>query len=303
MPRHYRYITADVFTDRLFGGNPLAVFPDATGLSDVDMQRIAREFNLSETTFVLPPADPRHTCSMRIFTPGAELPFAGHPTVGTAIVLAERHLLPAGADRIVIEERVGPVSITVRPASASSAAFAEFTLPKLPERIGGLPPAPDLARMLGLDADAIPAGVTPAAYSAGVPYACVPLRDAAALAAARLNSGIWEELLARTATPHVFIFTAVDWQAGREIRARMFAPALGVSEDPATGSAVAAFAGFLADLQKPRDGRHAWLIRQGGEMGRPSRISLDCDFANGGLIAARIGGQAVIVSEGEFLFG
>lgn len=295
MPRHYRFVTADVFTEDLFGGNPLAVFPEAEGLTDAEMQRIAREFNLSETTFVLPPQDPRHTCAMRIFTPGTELPFAGHPTVGTAIVLAEAGRLPPGASQMVIEEKVGPVPVML------AGGRATFSIPRLPVRSVAPLPAADLARVLSLPAAAMAEAMPPAVYNAGVPFCFVALRDAAALAAIRLDPAAWSALLAGTEAPHVFAYTLADWRHGEEARARMFAPAMGIAEDPATGGAAAAFAGLLADLQQPRDGTRRWIIRQGEEMGRPSRIALEGDFKGGRLVAARVGGAAVIVSRGEFL--
>lgn len=295
MPRRYRFVTADVFTEDLFGGNPLAVFPEANGLTDAEMQRIAREFNLSETTFVLPPQDPAHTCAMRIFTPGTELPFAGHPTVGTAIVLAEAGRLAPGASQMVIEEKVGPVPVTL------SSGRATFSIPRLPVRSAAPCAAADLARVLGLPTDAIAGAMPPAVYNAGVPFCFVALRDAAALAAIRLDHAAWSALLAGTDAPHVFAYTLADWRNGDEARARMFAPAMGIAEDPATGGAAAAFAGLLADLQQPADGTRRWIIRQGEEMGRPSRIALEGDFAGGKLVAARVGGAAVIVSRGEFL--
>lgn len=297
MPKIYRFVTADVFTDRRFGGNPLAVILDAKGLSDADMQRIAREFNLSETTFVLPPAQSRHSCAMRIFTPGVELPFAGHPTVGTAIVLAESGLLPAGADRIVIEEKVGPVPVAL--SRRNSGMQAVFTVPRLPERGDAQFVRSDLCRLLGLPADAIAPGIEPMTYSAGVPFTFIPLRDTQALSSIRFDLSVWTDSLAKTAAPHVFAFTMTDWQKGDEIQARMFAPAMGIAEDPATGGAAAALVGLLVDLQKPGDGSRRWSLRQGETMGRPSLIMMEADIAAGRLAAARIGGGAVIVSRGE----
>lgn len=299
MPRTYRFITADVFTNRRFGGNPLAVILDAKGLSDAEMQRIAREFNLSETTFVLPPASAQHACAMRIFTPGLELPFAGHPTVGTAIVLAECGLLPAGTESMVIEEKVGPVPVAL--SSRDGIRQAVFTVPRRPER-GGVPPArADLARILSLPVDAIASEVEPLTYSAGVLFTFIPLRDVQALSAIRIDLAAWTDSLASGPAPHVFAFTMTDWKKGEEIQARMFAPAMGIAEDPATGAASAALAGLLVDLQQPAGGSRRWRIRQGEAMGRPSLITVEADLADNHLAAVRVGGGAVIVSHGEIM--
>ena len=180
MPR-YRYLTADVFTDELFGGNQLAVFPDATGIPEHRLQDIAREFNYSETTFVFPPADPAHTRRVRIFTPGTELPFAGHPTIGTAHVLASTGDVPLTGEltHIVLEEKVGPVPVTIR-AEGSRPVYCELTAAKLPEEG---PPAPSreaLARALSLETDDLLDGDwMPRGWTCGVPYLFIPVRDRA----------------------------------------------------------------------------------------------------------------------------
>jgi trans-2,3-dihydro-3-hydroxyanthranilate isomerase len=299
----FPYVLADVFTDRIFGGNPLAVFPDGRGIGEVDMQLIAREFNLSETVFVLPPAKPRHTKHLRIFTPAIELPFAGHPTVGAALVLAEVGALGAITDHleIVFEEAVGPIAvrIAVEPDRPSTATL---TSARLPERRPTVPDRAALARLLGLEpARLMIDGVAAASYSAGLPFTVVPVADRAALAAATIDRAVWGELLAGGDAPHVYVVTMADWRAGGEVCARMFAPAMGIVEDPATGAAAAALAGFLADLQRPPEGERRWQIRQGEEMGRPSRIELAADMHAGKISAVRVGGNAVIVGRGELM--
>ena len=290
------FLTADVFTDRPFGGNPLAVFPDAAGLDDKTMQIVARELNLSETVFVLPPEQPGHTRRLRIFTPAMELPFAGHPTVGTAVLLAETGVLDASD--IVFGEGAGPVPVRIARTAAGTTATLTSPRPPILEA-----PAPDraaLARVLTLPPDALATVAEAGVYSAGTPFTIVPLRDEAALAAARVDIGAWGECLAGTASPHLFVVTMADWTAGRDVRARMFAPAMGIAEDPATGAAAAALARFLIDLQHPADGRADWIVVQGVEMGRRSTILVGADVVAGEAAAVRIGGTAVRMSQGTF---
>lgn len=296
-----RFLTADVFTDRIFGGNPLAVVPDARGLSAAQMQRVAGEFNLSETAFVLPPDDPAHTRRVRIFTPGAELPFAGHPTVGTAVVLASTGevALDGGAARVVFEEGVGPVPVTIR-AEAGRPLFAQLTAARRPERLDvEVPPSDVLAYALSLhpaEVLAEPGGYAPEVWTAGVSFLCVPVRDLEALGRARISAD-WAPVAAGMGLKEVFVFTTETGGAA-DVRARMFAPGLGIAEDPATGAAASAFAGYLGVRARPRDGTARWVVAQGVEMGRPSRLEVEADKAGGAVVAARVGGTAVLVSEG-----
>jgi trans-2,3-dihydro-3-hydroxyanthranilate isomerase len=300
LSRPVPFITADVFTDRVFGGNPLAVFPDAAGIDPAAMQLVARELNLSETVFVLPPDDPRHTARIRIFTPAMELPFAGHPTVGTAIILAQTGRLGPDTEEIVLEEEVGPVPVRLE-RHPDGPMTAALSAPRLPAAVAQAAGAGDLSRVLGLDRSAIEeAGAAPGCYGAGVPFTIVPLRDSAALGAITFNRAAWNEVLRSTGAPHVYAVTMDDWAGGNEIRARMFAPAMEIDEDPATGAAATALAGFLADLLPPWTGTRRWVVRQGEEMGRPSLILLEADADAGTLGAVRVAGQAIIVSRGEF---
>jgi len=307
MARTLDFVIADVFTDRPFGGNPLAVFPRVRDLADATMQTIARELNLSETTFVFPPAAAGVTCSIRIFTPGMELPFAGHPTIGTALVLEAvgaladaRHVrrIGDGATEIVLGEKVGPVP--VRLTRAGGALRAVLTSPRLPARVGRVPTPELMARLLGLPVEALAGAVLPAAgYSAGVPFLFIPLRDREALARIRLDGATWAAHLKDSETPHVVALTLADPARSRELDMRMFAPAMGVAEDPATGAAVVAIAGLLAERQRPSAGTTRWLIRQGFDMGRPSLIELEADVAGGALTAVRVGGTAVLIGRGS----
>ena len=300
--RAFPYYTADVFTARKFGGNQLAVFPDARAIPESAMQDIAREFNLSETTFVLPAADKKHFRKVRIFTPGAELAFAGHPTIGTAFVLATIGDvdLTAGDARIVLEEKVGPVPVTIR-AQNGSAGFAQLSVARLPEMGPPAPASADLARALSLETMEILDGeLKPEAWSCGTPFLFVPLRDRSVLARARVRLDEFDALLESYWTQKVLLFCSDPELPGSSHRARMFAPGIGVPEDPATGGAAAAFGGYLGSRDPRRDGMLSWVVEQGFEMGRPSLLHIEADKTNGDITAVRVGGDSVLVSKGEF---
>ena len=302
MARH-RFLTADVFTDRPFGGNQLAVFPDALDIPESRLLDVAREFNFSETTFVYPPAQPHNTRRVRIFTPGGEVPFAGHPTVGTAHVLAAIGDVKLTGDvtKIVFEEKVGPVPVSIR-AKDGVPTFAQLTVAKLPQA-GPTPPSNEkLADVLGLAEDEIMSGDwMPRGYTAGLPFLFVPVRDRAAVRRAHIRLESWEKFLKESWAPEVFVFAAGGERAGTDYHARMFAPGLSVPEDPATGSACAALAGFLStrDPRGAAEGTTKWVIEQGFEMGRPSIIELELERKRGSVTAVRVGGASVVVSEGE----
>ena len=299
MPR-YRYFTADVFTNAPFGGNQLAVFPDARGIPESRLQDVTREFNYAETTFVYPPTDPRHTRQVRIFTPGAEVPFAGHPTVGTAHVLTSigEIALTGDTTHIVFEEGVGPVRVVIRSANGVP-TFAQLSVAKLPE-IGPPPPKRTiLAALLGLDADDLLDGTWSAeALSCGLPFLLVPVRDLAAVARAHLIIDAWKDALAGSWASEVFVFALEAERAGSDVHARMFAPALNVPEDPATGSACAVLGGYLAARNPLRNGILHWRVEQGFEMGRPSILEVEVDVAEGTVAGVRVGGSSVLVCEG-----
>lgn len=282
----------DVFTDRRFTGNPLAVVPDADGLDGADMARIARELNLSETTFVLPPETAGTTHRVRIFTPTRELAFAGHPTVGTAIALAELAGLQE-AD-LVLGLGAGPTAVAVRPG-ADGVLRARFVAPQLPR----LRPSP-----VGADAVAMLAGIDPAdldpgwplhvADTGGTDFVVARVRSLEVLArcapAGRLPDVVGLYVAARDGAPE-----------GSAYRVRMFAPAVGVPEDPATGSAACAFAGSLVahEAACSADGTHDVRLRQGVEMGRPSELALSFDVRDGAPTEVRLAGAAVRALEGR----
>jgi trans-2,3-dihydro-3-hydroxyanthranilate isomerase len=291
------YCTLDVFTDTPLAGNPLAVVLDADGLDDAAMQRIAREFNLAETVFVRDPRDPINSAALRIFTPARELPFAGHPTVGAAALLAHLRapqLLAAQDLRLVLEENIGDVVCVARHRRGQALA-AYFTLPRLPQPAGTAPTAAELALKLGLEPEDIGFGAHhPTLYSAGVDFICAPVASAAALARANPSRERW----GANGGPGVYLYTNETSGANVAYRARMFAAGWGVYEDPATGSAASAFAGVVMQFDKPGDGDHMLVIEQGLEMGRPSAIALGLEVEGGALRAATIGGSAVLIAQG-----
>lgn len=299
----YAFHTADVFTDHLHGGNPLAVIPDARGLSDAQMQAITREFNYSETVFVFPAAK-GYTRSVRIFTPGTELPFAGHPTVGCAFVLATIGEIPLdhGEAHIVLEEGVGPIPVLIRSRDGKP-VFAQLTSAMLPEIKEPPPPPETLCEILSLEPSHIVADdmIEPEAVSCGVPYLFIPLKKPEMLSWVKVDTVKWEQALRDYWAPEMFVFSTDEWTnifEGGHLRARMFAPGLGIGEDPATGSACAALAGFLALRSEKRDGTLRWTVDQGVEMGRPSRLELEVEVKRGQLAAIKVGGESVLVSSG-----
>lgn len=298
----FAYFTADVFTSQRFGGNQLAVFPNADGISADDMARVAREFNFSETTFVFPPSDAKHTKRVRIFTPASEIPFAGHPTVGTAFVLATTGDIKLNGDetRIIFEEGVGPVPVTIR-ATNGVASFAQLTTAKLPE-FGPPPPSGrTLARALGLSSDDVLSDAFfPEGVSCGLPFLFVPVKDRGTLGRIRVRLDDFENAVKGYWTNHIFVFCDDPELPDSHYRARMFSPLIGVAEDPATGSACAAFGGYLAKRDERREGTLRWVVEQGFEMGRPSILEVEVDKRAGAVAAVRVGGNSVLVSRGEF---
>jgi trans-2,3-dihydro-3-hydroxyanthranilate isomerase len=292
-----RFATLDVFTESRLAGNPLAVVLEPEGLDTPAMQKIAREFNLSETVFVFPPADKGNRAKLRIFTPARELPFAGHPTVGTAVLLGR--LDRGAAERtFVLEEKVGPVPCRVRPTGADSGRAA-FDIPRLPEKQADLTDVAAMAAGLGLKAADIGLdGLAAARWSAGNPFSFVPVRGLDAIGRIRIDLARFDQAFGGGDHVGAFIFCRETAEAGNSFHARMFAPTMGMHEDPATGSAVAAFAGYLAATGAYRDGDHVIGIEQGYEMGRASQIELTLKIAGDKPTGASIAGSAVVVTEG-----
>jgi trans-2,3-dihydro-3-hydroxyanthranilate isomerase len=290
-----RYVTLDVFTLKRFSGNPLAVVFESEGLDTAAMQAVAREFNYPETVFVLPPADKAHRADLRIFTPATELPFAGHPTVGTAVALARGG---PSQQKFIMAEKVGPVPCDVTLQDADSGE-ARFTLPQLPAKVGEAPERAAVAAGLGLDASDVGGDLEGGQWSAGLPFVLVPIKSLAAIARAQPQPGQFEAAFARGTPGKAFLFCGETADAGSQFHARMFAPKMGIQEDPATGSAAAAFGGLLAAQGGLGDGTHRVRIEQGYEMGRPSQIDLTLTIAGDKLTAGAIGGGAIVVTEGS----
>jgi len=292
----YRYFTCDVFTDQRFGGNPLAVLPEAEGLSEAQMQRIAREFNYSETTFVGPATAP-DSWPVRIFTPSREVPFAGHPNIGTAFVLASTGALAGGGTtlRVTFEQPAGAVPITVERRD-SDAIWCELAAPQR-LALGATVPTELVAEAAGLaPSDVRGAAHAPRVASVGLPFVIAELVDLDALARTRPVLAGCEALADAGHPPDVHLY--VRGARPGSLRARMFAPVDGVPEDPATGSAGCALAGLLAHLEPAASGHFEWRIEQGVEMGRPSRLDARAEKRAGELTAIRIGGASVMVAEG-----
>ena len=294
--------TLDVFTDEAFGGNPLGIFPDAAHLPTRLMQKIAREMNLSETVFLGPPETAEGTARVRIFTPAVEVPFAGHPTVGSAIFLASRGAGAGGAGAkeatLVLEEDVGPVPVEVR-LQDGRAVFARFTTALLPEH-RPCPHAPaDLAAMVGLEpADVRVEGLSPEMVSCGLPYLVVPVRSLDAIRRATLDTARWRAMVAGGWAHHVYLVCPEAESEGVDLHVRMFAPGSGVPEDPATGSAAAALGGYLSNVDGAEEATLSWTVEQGAECGRPSLLHVEADRSGGATTAVRVGGSAVEVSDG-----
>jgi trans-2,3-dihydro-3-hydroxyanthranilate isomerase len=293
-----RFVTLDVFTSDRFTGNPLAVVLDAERLDGAAMQAVAREFNLPETVFVLDPAEPASRARLRIFTPAVELPFAGHPTVGTAVLLAR---IDGGGNRreIMLEEGVGPVRCTVEPIDADRGR-ARFDIPREPEQIGDdLANLSAIADALSLTLDDLGGDNFVAGnWSAGNPFTFVPVRGRDAVARSRPDPAKWDQAFGPDDPAGVFVYCRETVERGHHFHARMFAPRLGIPEDPATGSAAAAFAGVIARFARPSDGEHEFVIEQGFAMRRPSLLRLFLTLRGGKLAGASVGGEAVVVAEG-----
>jgi trans-2,3-dihydro-3-hydroxyanthranilate isomerase len=293
------FVTVDVFTGTQFAGNPLGVVLNAQGLSGGQMQAIAAEFNLAETTFVLPPKDPAHTAEVRIFTPRNEMPFAGHPNVGTAFALARAgtsYGRAVGGDSVLFEEKAGlvPISLLKDGATVTGARLAS---PQLLE-LGTEVTTELIASACTLSVDDIETrNHPPRIVSCGAPFILAELKERASLAAATARAEIFAREVSRQPAVSILIYTQVD-EGGIDIRARMFAPHRGIPEDPATGSANVALVGLLAKLHPAPDLRMTKIIAQGVEMGRPSLLEAMAEKKSGEVTATYIGGRCVPVMSG-----
>jgi trans-2,3-dihydro-3-hydroxyanthranilate isomerase len=302
------FVTVDVFTDRAFGGNPLAVVLDASGLTPAQMQAIAAEFNLAETTFVLPPKEPAHTAQVRIFTPRAEMPFAGHPNVGTAFALAREgtcHGRPVGGESMVFEELAGLVPMEMI-RKGNTVAGARLAAPQ-PLTLGETVAPEIVAEACGLAAGDIETRHhAPRVASCGAPFVFAELKDRRALAAARPRDEVFARHLPRERANGVHLYVQAAGQGDGlggdfgdvDIQCRMFAPRHGIYEDPATGSANVALIGLLAALRPEPDLTLEKTIAQGVDMGRPSRLEARAEKSAGTVTATFIGGTCVPMMRG-----
>jgi trans-2,3-dihydro-3-hydroxyanthranilate isomerase len=297
----YSYYTADVFSDRIFGGNPLAVFPEASGLTPPQMQKIAAEFNFSETVFVFPPETPQGTKKVRIFTPSTELPFAGHPTVGTAYILALIGAIPPHRETtIYLEEGVGLVPVKIV-GDGEKPVYSELKVAQLPELVADTYAIDDLAAILSLSAADFLPGYPPRAFSCGLPFLFIPVKNQEILGKIKLNMTLWSSLLSQARANSLFVFCFDSESPHSRLYGRMFAPGLGVMEDPATGSAVAALGGYLGGLESSGEGMNQWTIIQGVEMGRPSCLQLKFQKNNREITEVCVGGASVLVCQGKMI--
>jgi trans-2,3-dihydro-3-hydroxyanthranilate isomerase len=297
------YHLLDVFAEKPFAGNPLAVVPDAEGLTLTQMQAIAREFNLSETAFVLPPRDPVHTAALRIFTPITELPFAGHPTIGAACLIAflrAPDMISREPLQIVLEEQAGAVVCEV---SRFNGVLRGSFLPPRPPALGGiLADRGEIASALGLAGGEIGFdNHEPAIASAGLPFAFVPVAGLSALTRIRLDLSRFASAFPGESAG-VFVYARETADPAHHVQARVFLPGSGVREDPATGSAAAAFAAVAAHFEQPENGEHEIVIEQGFAIQRPSHIGLTLRIAGGALVETRVGGACVQVGQGALTF-
>lgn len=297
-----RYTILNVFTGDREGGNPLAVVTDGDGLSTQAMQAIALDFNLSETIFVLPPQGPAHTAAIRIFTPQTELPFAGHPTLGTAILLARDRVWRQSGEEfdalVVLETAAGVARVGVKPDNGE-APFGQFDAPFLPQSAGEPAPEDRLAAALGLAPHEIGfENHRPSRYSAGVPFTFVPVDRLDAIGRAEIVEQYWDEAFGMDAHKAAYLYCRETMQHKAAFHARMFAPAMGMREDPATGSAAIALAGVIHHFDELPEGLYEGMIEQGLEMGQPCEVFLEFEVENRQIRVVRIGGHAVVVKEG-----
>lgn len=295
------YVLVDVFTNQPFGGNQLAVFPDARGLAPEMMQILAKELNLSESAFVLPASEDTHDYRVRFFTPAVELPMAGHPTVGTAFVLAHKGLIQLTEPEITVtfEEGVGAVPVTLQ-VHEGQLDVIQMRQP-LPTFGPVFADREAIARMLSLDPASLDATLPLEVVSCGVPFLYVPLTGLEAMRAIRFRLDVWERVLRDFDSPHVFAFTRETMLPTSTVHSRMFAPAMGIAEDPATGAASGPLGCYLVRhglVQPDTTGSSQMISEQGFELGRPSLIQIKIEQAGQDITGVSIGGQCHFMGEG-----
>jgi trans-2,3-dihydro-3-hydroxyanthranilate isomerase len=295
----YKFYVIDVFTDNKFEGNQLAVFPNAEGLNEIKMQKIAREFNYSETVFITCTKE-KNVWNVRIFTPTSEVDFAGHPNIGAAMLLARiGEISDEKRIDITFKEKVGDILLRIY-FDDSIPQNAELSTAKLPEK-GESPSVEEIAKIISLDVSDIVPTQNPLSFSCGLPFLFVPITSQKKLEQATLNQEEWKNSLSQSWAPQIYLFTEETKLPTSNFHARMFAPALGISEDPATGSAAAALAGYIAEYMEKNDGTFKYVIEQGFEIHRPSIIEMSFTQKNHKIESVKIKGNAVIFSEGEII--
>jgi trans-2,3-dihydro-3-hydroxyanthranilate isomerase len=296
-----RYFLVDVFTEEVFGGNQLAVFPEGQEVPEHLMQRIAKELNLSETTFVLPPANPQNDIKLRIFTPGKELPMAGHPTIGTAYVLLQQGILSTvGRKQLIFEEGVGDIPVNFAPDGAATGLITMAQ--PLPEFGLTVTEVQVLADLLSVAPEDIATEYPAQVVSCGVPFFYVPLKSLAAVKKAKLRTDVLENQLAHIGTDSIFLFSTETETPAATVHGRMFAPAFGIPEDPATGSAAGPLGCYLVNyglVPFETDTTQVEIVEeQGFEMGRPSILYITIGYQNDEISSVEVGGKSVAVGEG-----
>ena len=298
--RKLRYHLVDVFTNRAFGGNQLAVVTNGRGISSEVMQSIAHELNLSETTFVLPPKDSANDYHVRIFTPSAELPMAGHPTVGTSFILAREHMIEPSGDEAVIklEEGVGTIPVTIK-FKDNQPDFIEMRQP-LPKFGPRFEDKSVIAEMLSIPPDAIEENLPLEVVSCGVPFLYVPVKDLESVRSIRFRLDVWDRVLKDFASAQVFVFTTETENEDSSVHSRMFAPGLGVQEDPATGGASGPLGCYLVrhKVFPAAKAVSEFTSEQGFEIKRPSFIKIAIEQDNDEITGVRVGGQCQFMGEG-----
>lgn len=295
------YHMLDVFTATKGGGNPLAVVESCAELNDTAMLKITRDFGLSETVFVLPPDNAMHSARLKIFTPADEVPFAGHPVIGTAIHIAQARAgdITGRQDSLIaLETRAGVVRVAITLAPGQ-APYAEFDSPVLPQPLPAVPDRDALSMALGLtNAEIGFENHVPSGYRVGLGFVLVPVHDLKVMSRIELDEQAWQELLGRETTS-LYVYCRDTWNESHHFHARAFAPFLGIPEDPATGSAAAALSGAITQFDNPPEGQHHYIIEQGYELKRPGKIHLELIMSGRRLTRVRIGGHAVGIEAGE----
>lgn len=291
----YVYHLVDVFTETRFGGNQLAVFPNAEGLSTELMQHIAKELNLSETTFVLPPKDTANHARVRIFTPTVEMPTAGHPTVGTAFVLQREGMIPLRG-RVRFEQQVGVIPVDLE-YDESGKLLIHMTQP-LPQFGASFADRRAVADMLSLTETDLLADYPLQVVSSGVPFLYIPIKSLDAIRQIRLRLDLWEQHLKNFDTSHVFVFTPETKRSNSTVHSRMFAPTLGIVEDPATGIACGPLGAYLVTYGLA-SADHTIISEQGFEINRPSIVYINVTVEDETITGVRVGGSSVYVGRGR----